>query len=201
PPFPAVSGLYGSPTLINNVQTIATVPPIIEHGAAWYTAIGPETSPGTVVFSLSGNVERPGNYELELGTTLRHLVYELGGGIPGGRELKALIPGGSSTTVMAPDLIETPVDYNSVAEVGAQFGRNSRATSTRAAVPSAASRRWRGSSRPSTSTRTARSRRCQRDSFVTVSGTAPRARRTFHSRGWERGSFVIRHGVRHRDGS
>jgi NADH-quinone oxidoreductase subunit F len=122
PPFPAVSGLYGSPTLINNVQTIATVPPIIEHGAAWYTAIGPETSPGTVVFSLSGNVERPGNYELELGTTLRHLVYDLGGGIPDGRELKAIIPGGSSTTVMTPDLIDTPLDYNSVAEVGSQFG-------------------------------------------------------------------------------
>jgi NADH-quinone oxidoreductase subunit F len=122
PPFPAVSGLYGSPTLINNVQTIATVPPIIEHGAAWYTAIGPETSPGTVVFSLSGNVEKPGNYELELGTPLRHLVYDLGGGIPGGRELKAIIPGGSSTTVMTPDLIDTPLDYNSVAEVGSQFG-------------------------------------------------------------------------------
>jgi NADH-quinone oxidoreductase subunit F len=122
PPFPAVSGLYGSPTLINNVQTIATVPPIIEHGAAWYTAIGPETSPGTVVFSLSGNVERPGNYELELGTPLRHLIYDLGGGIPNGRELKAIIPGGSSTTVMTPDLIDTPLDYNSVAEVGSQFG-------------------------------------------------------------------------------
>jgi NADH-quinone oxidoreductase subunit F len=117
-----VSGLYGSPTLINNVQTIATVPPIIEHGAAWYTAIGPETSPGTVVFSLSGNVERPGNYELELGTPLRHLIYDLGGGIPNGRELKAIIPGGSSTTVMTPDLIDTPLDYNSVAEVGSQFG-------------------------------------------------------------------------------
>jgi NADH-quinone oxidoreductase subunit F len=122
PPFPAVSGLYGSPTLINNVQTIATVPPIIEHGAAWYTAIGPETSPGTVVFSLSGNVERPGNYELELGTPLRRLVYDLGGGIAGGHELKAIIPGGSSTTVMTPDLIDTPLDYNSVAEVGSQFG-------------------------------------------------------------------------------
>ena len=126
PPFPAVSGLYGSPTLINNVQTIATVPPIIEHGAAWYTAIGPETSPGTVVFSLSGNVERPGNYELELGTPLRRLVYDLGGGIAGGRELKAIIPGGSSTTVMTPDLIDTPLDYNSVAEVGSQFGAAAR---------------------------------------------------------------------------
>ena len=81
-----------------------------------------ENSAGTRVFSLSGNVARGGNYELELGTTLRELVYEIGGGIPDGRELKAIIPGGSSTTVMTPDLIDTPLDYNSVAEVGSQFG-------------------------------------------------------------------------------
>ncbi len=122
PPFPAVSGLYGSPTLINNVQTVATVPPIIQKGGQWYASIGPETSPGTVVFSLSGNVVNPGSYELELGTPMRELVYDLGGGIPDGRELKAIIPGGSSTTVMTPDLIDTPLDYNSVAEVGSQFG-------------------------------------------------------------------------------
>ena len=122
PPFPAVSGLYGSPTLINNVQTVATVPPIIQNGGEWYASIGPETSPGTVVFSLSGNVVNPGSYELELGTPMRELVYDLRGGIPDGRELKAIIPGGSSTTVMTPDLIDTPLDYNSVAEVGSQFG-------------------------------------------------------------------------------
>jgi NADH-quinone oxidoreductase subunit F len=122
PPFPAVSGLYGSPTLINNVQTVATVPPIIQKGGEWYASIGPETSPGTVVFSLSGNIVNPGNYELDLGTPMRELVYDLGGGIPDGRELKAIIPGGSSTTVMTPDLIDTPMDYNSVAEVGSQFG-------------------------------------------------------------------------------
>jgi NADH-quinone oxidoreductase subunit F len=122
PPFPAVSGLYGSPTLINNVQTIATVPLIVEHGGEWYAKIGPEPSPGTVVFSLSGNVERPGNYELELGTPLRELIYDIGGGIPGGRELKAIIPGGSSTTMMTPDLLDTPLDFNSVAESGSQLG-------------------------------------------------------------------------------
>jgi len=122
PPFPAVSGLYGSPTLINNIQTITTVPSIIENGAAWYASIGPETSPGTVVFSLSGNIERPGNYELELGTPLRELIYDIGGGVPGGRELKAIIPGGSSTTVMTPDQLETNLDYNAVAEAGSQFG-------------------------------------------------------------------------------
>jgi NADH-quinone oxidoreductase subunit F len=122
PPFPAVSGLYGSPTLINNVQTVATVPPIIQKGGEWYAKIGPETSPGTVVFSLSGNIVNPGSYELELGTPLRELIYDLGGGIPDGRELKALIPGGSSTTVMTPDQLDTKLDYNSVAEVGSQFG-------------------------------------------------------------------------------
>jgi NADH-quinone oxidoreductase subunit F len=122
PPFPAVSGLYGSPTLINNVQTIATVPVIVEKGGKWYASIGPEASPGTVVFSLSGNVERPGNYELELGSGLRELIYDLGGGVPGGRELKAIIPGGSSTTVMTPDQLDTDLDFNSVAEAGSQLG-------------------------------------------------------------------------------
>src|SRR5205823_6006138 len=122
PPFPAVSGLYGSPTLINNVQTVATVPVIVEKGGEWYAKIGPEPSPGTVAFSLSGNVARPGNYELELGTGLRELIYDLGGGIPGGRELKAIIPGGSSTTVMTPDQRDTDLDFNSVAEAGSQLG-------------------------------------------------------------------------------
>jgi NADH-quinone oxidoreductase subunit F len=122
PPFPAVSGLYASPTLINNVQTIATVPAIIEHGGAWYATIGPDTSPGTVVFSLSGNVARPGNYELELGTPLRELIYDVGGGVPNGRDLKAIIPGGSSVPVLTPDELDTPLDYASVAEAGSQLG-------------------------------------------------------------------------------
>jgi NADH-quinone oxidoreductase subunit F len=122
PPFPAVAGLYGSPTLINNVQTVATVPVIIEKGGKKYASIGPEASPGTVVFSLSGNIVNPGNYELELGTPLRELIYDIGGGIPDGRELKALIPGGSSTTVMTPDQIDTALDFNSVMEAGSQLG-------------------------------------------------------------------------------
>jgi NADH-quinone oxidoreductase subunit F len=122
PPFPAVSGLYASPTLINNVQTIATVPVIIERGAEWYLSTGVENSPGSVVFSLSGNVVRPGNYELELGTTLRELVYDIGGGVPDGREIKGVIPGGSSVPVLTPDQLDVPLDYNSVAEVGSQLG-------------------------------------------------------------------------------
>jgi NADH-quinone oxidoreductase subunit F len=122
PPFPAVAGLYASPTLINNVQTIATVPAIIGMGGAEYAKIGPETSPGTVVFSLSGNIANPGNYELELGTPLRELIYDLGGGVPDGRQLKAIIPGGSSVPVLTPDQIETPLDFNSVAEAGSALG-------------------------------------------------------------------------------
>ncbi|MEX2210928.1 MAG: NADH-quinone oxidoreductase subunit NuoF [Gaiellaceae bacterium] len=122
PPFPAVAGLYASPTLINNVQTVATVPAIIEMGGAAYAAIGPEASPGTVVFSLSGNVVNPGNYELELGTPLRELIYDIGGGIPDGRELKGIIPGGSSVPVLTPDQLDTPLDFNSVAEAGSALG-------------------------------------------------------------------------------
>jgi NADH-quinone oxidoreductase subunit F len=122
PPFPAVAGLYASPTLINNVQTVSTVPAIIELGGAEYAKIGPAASPGTVVFSLSGNVVNPGNYELELGTPLRELIYDIGGGIPDGRELKAIIPGGSSVPVLTPDQLDTPLDFNSVAEAGSALG-------------------------------------------------------------------------------
>ena len=96
PPYPAVTGLYGAPTLINNVETVATVPKILELGGAEYAKIGTPDSTGTRVFSLSGNVVRGGNYELPNGTTLRELIYDVGGGVPDGRELKAIIPGGSS---------------------------------------------------------------------------------------------------------
>jgi NADH-quinone oxidoreductase subunit F len=122
PPFPPVSGLYASPTLINNVQTLTTVPIIIDRGAKWYASLGPEASPGTVVYSISGNVERPGNYELPLGTTLRALIYDVGGGIPSGRKLKAVIPGGSSVPVFTPDQIDTPADFDSIQAAGSFLG-------------------------------------------------------------------------------
>jgi NADH-quinone oxidoreductase subunit F len=122
PPFPAISGLYASPTLINNVQTVATVPVIVGMGGAEYAKVGAENSPGSVVFSLSGNIQRPGNYELELGTPLRHLIYDIGGGAPDGRTIKAIIPGGSSVPVMTPDQLDTPLDFNSMAEAGSQLG-------------------------------------------------------------------------------
>lgn len=122
PPFPAISGLYASPTLINNVETLATVPKILELGGARYARLGVENSAGTRVFSLSGNVVRGGNYELELGTTLRELVYDLGGGIPDERELKAIIPGGSSVPVLTADEVDTPLDFDAMAEAGTMLG-------------------------------------------------------------------------------
>jgi NADH-quinone oxidoreductase subunit F len=117
-----VQGLYGAPTQINNVCTIASVPSIIEKGAAEWAKIGPETSPGTAIFSISGNVERPGNYELVLGTTMRELIFDFAGGVPDGRELKAIIPGGSSVPVLTPDQIDTPLDYDSIGAAGSFFG-------------------------------------------------------------------------------
>jgi NADH-quinone oxidoreductase subunit F len=122
PPFPAISGLYASPTLINNVETIATVPKVLELGGEEYAKIGVENSTGTRVFSLSGNVVDGGNYELPNGTPLRELIYDLGGGIPGGRELKAIIPGGSSVPVLTADQVDTPLDFDSLAAAGTMFG-------------------------------------------------------------------------------
>ena len=122
PPFPPVTGLYGAPTQINNVSTIALVPKIFELGAAGFAKIGVPSAPGTAVFSLSGNVARPGNYERPLGTTLRELVYDVAGGVANGRELKAVIPGGSSVPVLTPAEIDTPMDYDSIQAAGSFFG-------------------------------------------------------------------------------
>ena len=122
PPFPAVSGVYASPTLINNVETLATVPRIIAMGGAAFAKIGVENSAGTRVFSLSGNVANGGNYEVELGTSLRELVYDIGGGIPDGRELKAIIPGGSSVPVLSAEDVDTGLDFDSMAQAGTMLG-------------------------------------------------------------------------------
>jgi NADH-quinone oxidoreductase subunit F len=122
PPFPAISGVYASPTLINNVETLATVPKIIEMGGAAYAKLGVENSTGTRLFSLSGNVVRGGNYELELRTSLRQLIYDFGGGIPDGRELKAIIPGGTSMPVLSADQVDTKLDANSMTQAGTMLG-------------------------------------------------------------------------------
>jgi NADH-quinone oxidoreductase subunit F len=122
PPFPPVAGLYMQPTLINNVQTIASVPAIIELGAKRYAELGVASAPGTVVYSLSGNVNRPGNYELPLGVTLRELIFEHGQGIADGRALKAIIPGGSSVPVFTPDQLDVQLDFDSVQAAGSYLG-------------------------------------------------------------------------------
>ncbi|HEY7177532.1 MAG TPA: NADH-ubiquinone oxidoreductase-F iron-sulfur binding region domain-containing protein, partial [Gaiella sp.] len=123
PPFPAIAGLYASPTAVNNVESITTVTPIIEMGGATYAEIGPESSTGTRVFSLSGNVARPGNYELPHGFPLRELIYEVGGGVPDGRTLKAVIPGGSSTPILtAAEAEQVTLDYDSLAQAGTMIG-------------------------------------------------------------------------------
>jgi NADH-quinone oxidoreductase subunit F len=122
PPFPAVAGLYAAPTLVNNVETLSSVPYILAMGGEAYAAIGTERSKGTRVFSLSGNVRRPGNYELPLTCTLRDLIEGRGGGPPEGRTIKAIIPGGSSTPILMPDQIDTGIDYESIAAAGSMAG-------------------------------------------------------------------------------
>jgi len=124
PPFPAVYGLYGKPTVINNVETLTNLPPIIQNGAAWYKTLGTEKSPGVKVFSLSGRVNKPGNYELPLGTTFRDLIYKYGGGIPGDRPVKAIMPAGASSAIIKVDdqALDTPMDYESVAALGSALG-------------------------------------------------------------------------------
>ncbi len=122
PPFPAVAGLYAAPTLVNNVETLASVPYILAMGPERYAAIGTERSKGTRVFSLSGNVKRPGNYELPLTATLRDLIERHGGGAPDGRSIKAIIPGGSSTPLLMPEQLDTGIDYESIAAAGSMAG-------------------------------------------------------------------------------
>jgi NADH-quinone oxidoreductase subunit F len=124
PPFPPAYGLFGKPTIVNNVETLANVPLILANGAEWFLSFGTEKSPGMKVFSLSGNVNRPGNYELPLGTTFRELIYEHGGGIPEGRKIKAIMPAGASSSliVATEEALDTPMDYESVPKVGAQLG-------------------------------------------------------------------------------
>lgn len=125
PPFPAVVGLYGKPTVINNVETLANLPPILSRGASWYRSLGTDKSPGVKIFCLSGRVNRPGNYELPLGTTFRHLIYDLGGGIPGGKKIKAIMSAGASSSLIVADdrALDCPMDYESVpAQLNAQLG-------------------------------------------------------------------------------
>ncbi len=122
PPFPAVQGLYNGPTLINNVETLATVPLILEMGGATYAQIGVENSTGTKLVSVSGNVTRPGNYEIELGIPSREIIYDLAGGPPGGRRVKLWFPGGSSAPVLTEADLDLAYDFDTMAKAGSMLG-------------------------------------------------------------------------------
>ncbi len=122
PPFPANQGLYQGPTLINNVETLATVPAIMRMGGAEYAKLGVETSTGTKLVSVSGHVQRPGNYEIELGIPSREIIYDLAGGPPEGRAIKCWFPGGSSAPVLTADDLDVPYDFDSLAHAGSMLG-------------------------------------------------------------------------------
>ena len=122
PPFPAVQGLYQGPTLINNVETLSTVPTIIRMGGEEYAKLGVQTSTGTKLVSVSGHVQRPGNYEVELGVPSRELIYGLAGGPPEGRKVKCWFPGGSSSPVLKAEDLDVPYDFDSMAKAGSMLG-------------------------------------------------------------------------------
>jgi NADH-quinone oxidoreductase subunit F len=122
PPFPALQGLYQGPTLINNVETLSTVPAIIQMGGAEYAKLGVETSTGTKLVSVSGHVQRPGNYEIELGIPSREIIYDLAGGPPEGRKVKCWFPGGSSSPVLEAKDLDVPYDFNALAQAGSMLG-------------------------------------------------------------------------------
>jgi NADH-quinone oxidoreductase subunit F len=124
PPFPTVNGLFGAPTVINNVETLTNVPLILSRGSDWFRSFGTEKSPGTKIFCLSGRIARPGNYELPLGTPFRELIFDHGGGIPDGKAIKAILPAGASAPILlaTDEVLDTTMDYESVPLVGSQLG-------------------------------------------------------------------------------
>jgi len=124
PPFPPAVGLYNKPTIVNNVETLANVPLIMQNGADWYKSLGTPDSSGVKVFSLSGRVRKPGNYELPFGSTFRQLIYEHGGGVLDGRPVRAIMPAGASSSMILMDeqALDTPMDYSSVRTLGSDLG-------------------------------------------------------------------------------
>lgn len=122
PPFPAVEGYMRCPTVVNNVETLAYVPFVVEMGSAAFAALGSERNGGLRMYSISGRVNKPGVYELPMGTSLRHMIYDVAGGITGGRQLKAVIPGGSSSPILKADEIDVPMDFDSLAKIGSMLG-------------------------------------------------------------------------------
>ena len=122
PPFPVTHGLWGRPTTINNVETLAKVPSIIIHGGGWYNSLGTEESAGTKLFAVSGSVVRPGVYEVPFGVPLRHLIFDLAGGLQPGRKLQGILTGGAAGTFLKPEHLDTPVTFEDFKEVGGTIG-------------------------------------------------------------------------------
>jgi len=122
PPFPAVEGLYGCPTAVNNVETLCNVPLIVLNGAEWFAKLGPEKNGGPKLYCISGHVQKPGVYEASMSTTLRELIYDYAGGIRGDRQLKAIIPGGSSVPLLLPDQLDTSASFDAVQKAGSLLG-------------------------------------------------------------------------------
>jgi NADH-quinone oxidoreductase subunit F len=122
PPFPAVAGLYGCPTAVNNVETLCNLPAILVNGAEWYAALGPEKNGGPKLYCVSGHVKRPGVYETSMHTTLGKIVYDLAGGPPEGRAIKAVIPGGSSVPILLPNELDVPASFDAVQKAGSLLG-------------------------------------------------------------------------------
>lgn len=122
PPFPAEKGLFGFPTLVNNVETLATIPAIVGNGHEWYSKFGTAESPGTKIFTVSGDVVNPGFFEVELGTTLRQLIFDLAGGMREGKKLKAILVGGAAGTFVDETVLDTPTGFDSLKEKGAVLG-------------------------------------------------------------------------------
>jgi NADH:ubiquinone oxidoreductase subunit F (NADH-binding) len=122
PPFPAVKGLWGRPTVINNVETLANIPVILLKGGAWFSKIGTATSKGTKVFALTGKINNSGLIEVPMGTTLREIIFDIGGGIRGGKAFKAAQTGGPSGGMIPPQFLDTPIDYENLGKIGSIMG-------------------------------------------------------------------------------
>jgi NADH-quinone oxidoreductase subunit F len=122
PPYPAIAGLWGKPTIVQNIETLCCVPHIVDQGAEWFRKLGATEDAGTKLYCVSGMVERPGNYELPIGVTLRELIFEHCGGMRDGREFKAAIPGGASTMFMPERELDTPLDFTHLEQAGNRLG-------------------------------------------------------------------------------
>jgi NADH-quinone oxidoreductase subunit F len=122
PPFPQVSGLFGKPTVVNNVETLSNLPHILKHGSEWFKALSPNSDPGTKLYAACGQVEKPGVWELPMGVTIRELLYDYAGGMKDGVNLKGLLPGGASTDFLTEQHLDTPMDFDSISKAGSRLG-------------------------------------------------------------------------------